>query len=228
MLSEIRDKLEELAARAGLSPRSGPALGAAIALALAAVVWAALRWAPVAGPEVLTGQDRSAPATAAPAPVRATEPTRSAEVIVHVIGAVRRPGMYRLAAGSRAADAVKAAGGFTGNAAEASLNLARVLQDGEQLPVATKDEVASGRGTAGGGGGSSGGGAGAKTGGKVDLNTASAQELDVLPGVGPSTAAKIVADREANGPYRSAEDLMRVPGIGAKKFDALKDLVSVR
>ncbi len=235
MLSGLKERLEELAVRAGFAPSSAPALGVALALVLAAVVWAALRWAPASGPEVLPARDSAVVATAVAAPSGATEPTRAAELVVYVTGAVRRPGVYRLATGSRADDAIKAAGGFTGNAAEASLNLARVLQDGEQLAVATKDEAAAGGagaavggGAAGGTGGSGGSGTAPKGGAKVDLNTASAEELDTLPGIGPATAAKIVADREANGPFRAVQDLMRIPGIGAKKSDALKDLVTVR
>jgi competence protein ComEA len=158
--------------------------------------------------------------------------TESASVTVHVVGAVRMPGVYTLHKGARAADAVQAAGGFLGDAAPAALNLARLVEDGEQVVVPTAAEVAAGAtaGSPGGGAGAAGAGAGgaAAVGGKVNLNTANATQLDALPGVGPATAAKIVADRETNGPFRSPDDLMRVPGIGAKKYDALKDLVTVR
>jgi competence protein ComEA len=91
-----------------------------------------------------------------------------------------------------------------------------VAVDGEQIVVPRKGETAAAAG------GSAGVGA---VPGKVNLNTATAAELDALPGIGPATAAKIVADRTANGPFRSVDDLMRVSGIGPAKFDALKDLV---
>jgi competence protein ComEA len=100
--------------------------------------------------------------------------------------------------------------------------------------VPTKDEFAKGvtvRGAPGAGpaGAPSGGGAAVAPGGApIDLNTADATQLDTLPGVGPSTAAKIVADREANGPFASVDDLGRVSGIGPKKLDSLRDLVCVR
>lgn len=153
-----------------------------------------------------------------------SEPTT---VIVHVVGAVRHPGVFELPAGSRAIDAVEAAGGLLPNAGAEGLNLAAPLSDGEQVCVPTLDELASGTGGAAG----TGRGAAVLGGGspaKVDLNSASESELDTLPGVGPSTAAKIVADREQNGPFGSPEDLMRVAGIGAKKFESLKELVTVR
>lgn len=162
----------------------------------------------------------------------ATESTTAVPVgvVVHVVGAVMRPGVYSLAAGARVVDAVETAGGGLGNAALAALNLARILSDGEQVYVPTGEEVAAGTvGPSAATGTKSGtGGAQARSGGAVNLNTATAADLDTLPGVGPATAQKIVDDREANGPFATPEDLMRVSGIGAKKFDALKDLVTCR
>ena len=156
-------------------------------------------------------------------------------VYVHVVGAVRHAGMYALADGARVADAVAAAGGLAGNAAQAGVNLARPVADGEQVAVPTLDEVARGTAPAGGAappaGGAvqaGGGGAAGSSAGPVNINTADATALDVLPGVGPSTAQKIVADREANGPFTSPDDLGRVAGIGPKKLEELKPRVSVR
>ncbi|MEC4175948.1 ComEA family DNA-binding protein [Adlercreutzia sp. R21] len=144
------------------------------------------------------------------------------QLCVHVDGAVRVPGVYYLDAGSRIVDAVAAAGGLTEAAQTAAVNLARVLQDGEQvvIPDGTAGEAVSVAATDGTPGASA-------SGGLVDINRASESELTALPGVGEATAAKIVADREANGPFKTVEDLKRVSGIGEKKFEALRDLICV-
>ena len=157
---------------------------------------------------------------AAPAPLR-----------VHVGGAVAAPGVYDLAEGARVLDAVEAAGGFAEGAARDALNLARAVSDGEQVVVPSEADIAA-QGVAAAGAGGAAGGAGAPAaaggaGGKVNINTASAAQLDTLPGVGASTAEKIVADREANGPFKTVEDLKRVSGIGDKKFAALADAICV-
>lgn len=157
---------------------------------------------------------------AAPAPLR-----------VHVGGAVAAPGVYDLAEGARVLDAVEAAGGFAEGAARDVLNLARAVSDGEQVVVPSEADIAAQEAvSAGAGGAAAGAGASAAAGGaggKVNINTASAAQLDTLPGVGASTAEKIVADREANGPFKTVEDLKRVSGIGDKKFAALADAICV-
>jgi competence protein ComEA len=149
-------------------------------------------------------------------------------VYVHVIGAVATPGVYDLAPGARVIDAVTAAGGLQSDAAPAGVNLARLVSDGEQIAVPTKQQLASGESVPGASApGGAAVGAGAK-GGAVDINSADAALLDTLPGVGPATAQKIIADREANGPFASTEDLGRVSGIGPKRLDQLKGLIRVR
>lgn len=142
-------------------------------------------------------------------------------IAVHVSGAVAAPGVYELEEGARVADAVELAGGFLEGAAENALNLARVLNDGEQVVVPTVEEQAAQQTAAEASGGAAG------VGGKVNINTASAEQLDTLPGVGESTAQKIIADREANGSFSSPEDLKRVSGIGDKKYAELADLITV-
>lgn len=175
-------------------------------------------------------------------------PAAAARICVHVDGAVRAPGVYALDAGARVADAVQAAGGLAGDASSTAVNLAQVLEDGQQIVVPTEAEVAEGAavGVAGGdgGAGSSGGGAGgtggsanagssaASSGGgmaaaKVNINTASAAELITLSGIGEATAAKIIAYREANGRFAAIEDIKLVSGIGEKKFEALRDAICV-
>ncbi|MFR1640007.1 MAG: helix-hairpin-helix domain-containing protein [Eggerthellaceae bacterium] len=119
--------------------------------------------------------------------------------------------MRELKEGSRVQDAVEAAGGFAENAAPDALNLARVVADGEQVIVPTiEQQEASAAGAAASE-------ASASSGGLVNINAATAAELDALPGIGPATAEKIVADREANGPFSAIEDIKRVSGIGEKK-----------
>lgn len=142
-----------------------------------------------------------------------------AEIYVHVLGAVNRPGLYTFREGDRAIDAVAAAGGYTEEADRRALNLARFLSDGEQIVVPTQSESASG--TAVNPSNSS------VNGGKVNLNTADSAALETLPRVGPSLAARILAWREENGRFTSVEDLMSVSGIGDKTFAGLKALVTV-
>lgn len=162
----------------------------------------------------------------APSPTAVAATTGSgAELYVHVLGAVKNPGLYRLHDGDRAVDAVAAAGGYTNDADRSSLNLARFLADGEQIYIPTEKESASG-GAHGGAHGSVGAGS-QVNGGKVNLNTADAAALETLPRVGPALAARILAWREANGRFTSVEDLMSVSGIGEKTFAGLKDLVTI-
>ena len=154
------------------------------------------------------------------------------ELLVDVGGAVAAPGVVRVAAGARVTDAVAAAGGLTAEADTATLNLAARLEDGQKVYVPTAGEAmpAAGGGSADAGaaaGGAGSAGAGGATSGLVNINTASADELDALPGVGPATAQAIIDERESNGAFTSAEDIMRVSGIGEKKFAKLKSSICV-
>ncbi len=136
-------------------------------------------------------------------------------VIVHVAGAVVRPGVYQVAADARLVDAIATAGGVLPEAEPDRLNLAAPVVDGMQIWVPVEGEVVT-QPAVGGTGDSSG---------PVNLNTASAEQLDALPGVGPSTAAAIMAYRDDNGPFLSVDDLLSVPGIGPAKLEALRDSV---
>jgi len=224
VLRELRDWLEEMACRAGFDGIPSPAAALkptvlAVAVALAAwAVWGSSCGVQNAGP--VPAGSRVATQTAAS---RATSdpalPAAPASITVHVVGEVRHPGVYQLAGGARAIDAVNAAGGLLGDAEQAAVNLARVVADGEQIAVPREGEAVASAGGAGGAGATSPGS------GKVDINAATAEQLDALPGIGPATAAKIISDRTSNGPFRNVDDLMRVPGIGPSKFDALKDLI---
>ena len=159
-------------------------------------------------------------------PGAASVGTASALVVVHVVGQVRHPGVLRLPAGSRVADAVAAAGGATRTADLGLLNLARVLVDGEQVRVpAPGDPVAVAPVLPGGGGGA--GGPPGSASGPVSLNTADLAALDTLPGVGPVLAQRILDWRTAHGRFASVDELGEVSGIGDKLLAQLSPLVTL-
>lgn len=162
-------------------------------------------------------------------PSRDPGTTVPAVVQVHAAGAVVAPGVHRLPAGARVADLVAAAGGLAPDADVDRVNLAALLVDGSRVYVPRRGEVAvpdvpSGSGS---GGGSGAGGATTVPKGPVDINRATVDELDTLPGVGPTTAQAIIDHRNRNGPFRSVEDLGKVRGIGPAKLAELRPLVTV-
>jgi competence protein ComEA len=141
-------------------------------------------------------------------------------IVVHITGAVPRPGVYALPQGARVQDGISAAGGFLAEADKSNINLAELLDDGEKLDipfieggspvlstpvpqvVATTTEL-------------------------ININTASSAELDSLPGIGPTTAQKIIDYRTQNGPFVNTEDIINVPGIGPGTYERIKDLITV-
>jgi competence protein ComEA len=143
-----------------------------------------------------------------------------ARVVVDVVGAVRRPGLYRLDQGSRIADAVARAGGATRKADLALVNLAAPLADGEQVVVPKRRAVAAATGASAGLPAGTGSPAA-----PVQLSTATLEQLDSLPGVGPATAQKILDYRAKHGAFGSVDELDAVPGIGPKRMEQLRDLV---
>jgi competence protein ComEA len=138
-------------------------------------------------------------------------------IMVDVVGAVRRPGLYRLSEGARVADAVARAGGATRRAQLDLVNLAARISDGEQIVVPRRGAVAP---SGGGGGGS------AAPSGPVHLNSATLEQLDVLPGVGPVTAQKILDYRQEHGAFASVDELDAIPGIGPARLEQLRELVA--
>ena len=160
--------------------------------------------------------------------VRVSRPPARASV-VHVAGAVRRPGVYRLPAGARVQEAVRRAGGARRGANVNGINLAAKVVDGQQVVVPSRTPSGSGAPAAAAGapaeGSAPAGAAGAAPGPPISLNNATAEQLDTLDGVGPATAQKIIAWRTQHGGFRSVADLGQVPGIGPKKIAAIKDRV---
>ena len=147
----------------------------------------------------------------APAPHARAAPVPE-PVVVDVVGAVRRPGLYRLQQGARIADAIARAGGATRRAQLSLVNLAAPLADGVQIVVPAR--------IAGGGAATA-----AQPSGPVHLNTATLEDLDALPGIGPVTAQKILDFRQQHGAFSSVEELDAIPGIGPARLDQLRDLV---
>ena len=184
------------------------------------------------------GAAAARPATTPPGEGRATPSVRvgragDGRVTVHVAGAVRRPGVYRLPANARVDDALRRAGGAARGADLTAVNLAAKLEDGRQVLVPRRAPPAAvGTGSAADAGAPGGVGAGAATapgapGGPVNLNTATLEQLDTLDGVGPGIARRIIDYREQHGGFRRVEELGEVPGIGDKRLAALTPMVTV-
>lgn len=218
---------ERLAARTAAVTPGRVATGAGAVLLVAVTSWWLLRPGrlPVEAtlPRAATtapGTGRSTTTAAGPgaAPITAAPP-----LVVQAAGAVARPGVYRLPDGARVADLVDAAGGPAPDADLDRVALAARLVDGQRVAVPRRGEATAPEPAAG----AAGTPAATAPSGPVDLNTATVADLDRLPGVGPATAAAIVAYREQHGPFRTVDDLTEVPGIGPSKLAALRDLVTV-
>ena len=171
----------------------------------------------VVGPPAVAESGASHPVGASPS---------LAVVVVQVAGAVARPGVYSLPAGSRVADAIQAAGGYSmevdPRTAETKLNLAAKLQDAQLIAVPRRGETSSGSSGAGGGSGTRA----SIEPGLINLNTATAEQLDTLPGVGPATAQKIIASREEK-PFAKVDDLVTRKVVTASTLSKLRSLVTV-
>lgn len=178
---------------------------------------------PVAPLAITSSSASSAqPASSTPAAGSTADP-QAGVLIVDVVGKVRRPGIVTLPRGSRVYEAVEAAGGLRGRVDTTALNMARELTDGEQVLVGLAAVDTSGAPASG----ASSSSAPATPGARIDLNTATAEQLDTLPGVGPVTARAILAWRDANGRFGSVDDLLDVKGIGEATLAELRDLVVV-
>jgi competence protein ComEA len=212
--------------QAGDAPVAGAVVVAVVAV-VAGFLWyqAGVRGAGEAGalPAPVPTPSKAAiterPLPAAPA---------AAEVVVHVAGAVHRPGLHRLAGGSRVADALAAAGGAALGADTDRLNLAAKVVDGQRIAVPRRGEppppLVDGTAAAAL---PTGPGTTPSPAAVIDLNAATQAELETLPGVGPATAQRILAERERRGGFKTVQDLRRVPGIGERRFAELRHRVRV-
>jgi len=195
-------------------PRPEPRAPAKLRLGLGAVVVLVIGALSVTvGLGLLRGQ--SAPSEVVPL-VDDAITVPSADLYVHVLGAVARPGLYVLDPDARVVDALAAAGGSAEGADLRVVNLARPLSDGEQLYVPTEGEAET-----------PGAASGVAADGRIDLNNADQGQLETLPRIGPALAQRIIGWRESNGRFRSVDDLLAVPGIGEKLLAGLRDLVRV-
>ncbi|MFI6651923.1 helix-hairpin-helix domain-containing protein [Streptomyces sp. NPDC050529] len=237
-LPALRERLPVwLQLRCGLEPR---ALAALTVVLVAAAVFAAMHFwsarpasvgapervgeaahAPVAESEAVDGEadgDAGGAHTPEPSPGAPPATGTGGQVVVDVSGKVRQPGIHRLPAGARVADALRVAGGARPGVDLDSLNRARVLMDGEQIIVGAPPGPTAAGGTGGGAGPTA-------AAGPVSLNTATVEQLDTLPGVGPVLAQHIVDYRTQQGGFRSVDELRDVNGIGDRRFTDLQPLV---
>lgn len=200
------------------APRVRVAVGAAVVLFVASVAVAALMSFSAGGGGEQARID--APAETGPVGSGDASTVGAPPVLVHVLGAVARPGLVELGGGARVVDAIAAAGGLAADADPAGVNLARVLVDGEQLAVPVIGQAPPAATT----------GASTSTGstdGLVHLNTADLAELDTLPRIGPALAQRILDWRESNGPFTTVDQLLDVAGIGDAVFAGLANLVAL-
>jgi competence protein ComEA len=215
-----RDRIELLGQRPDLTPQR-VAGGVALVIAVLVGGWLLLR-PPTAGstesllPLASGASDRPSWSSSA----SASTSTTTVRVVAHAAGAVLHPGVYELHAGARVTDLIDAAGGPTADADVDRLNLAALVTDGERVYVPRVGEAMPA--TAAGASATDGASAG-----PLDLNTATLDQLDELPGIGPATAKAIIDEREKRGRFKSVDDLLDVRGIGPAKLDAIRDLVTV-
>lgn len=232
----LRERLRSLTGRevAGV-------VAVAVLVVAGAVLWYVRSLpAPVPLSEVSSGSAGGPSAAAqraavSPAPGPSVAPTTAppARIVVHVAGWVRRPGVYELRDGARVIDAIRLAGGPRRGADLSAVNLAAVLVDATQVVVPRRGQEATAAAApwsqsgAGAGGGAAGASGGTAQGGLIDLNTATAEELEALPGIGPVLAQRIVDYRTQYGPFERVDDLLKVSGIGEQRLADIRSHVTV-
>jgi competence protein ComEA len=201
-------------------PRETIALGFLCLAIVAGAAFAYARSLPRPAPESVASPLPAASVDAS------SSPGAGAGLFVHVAGAVAKPGVYQLPAGARVVDGITAAGGAKPDADLSSINLARPLTDGERVYIPRKGEMPPSA-AAPPDGAVSGGGGPAGASGKVNINTATVGQLEELPGIGEVIAQRIVDYRTQHGPFKTVRDLLKVEGIGEKKFESIEDHVTV-
>lgn len=235
LLARLRSRVPASLRGRRLDPGVRGVSGLAVLAAVAALVAVVLAWRSAPRPASVALPRPVVDATGAPVAGAAAggaaagvRPSAAAQVVVEVAGKVARPGVVRLPAGSRVGDAVHAAGGLSPGSSTIGLSMARRLVDGEQILVGAPAPTAAGAAPASATpSSSSGGAAAASADAPLDLNAATAAQLDALPGVGPVLAQRIVAWREQHGGFTSPDQLRQVSGLGGKKGEALMPLVRV-
>ncbi len=219
-VEELSLKAHSLLRRAGLAELPRPILVGTIVIALALVLFALWHFWPKANADFIAAATSTSQESSTVASSSATETQSAGEIVVDIEGAVNAPGLYSLAADARVGDAIQAAGGLAAHAQPGAANLAQKLSDGEQVVIPTIEE-AQGALQAG----ADDAGASSRKDGKISINTASAEELQELSGVGPALSERIIDYRESKGRFSSIEDLQNVSGIGETRFENLKDKI---
>ena len=219
-VEELSLMAHSLLRRAGLDELPRPILVGTIVIALALVLFALWHFWPKANADFIAAATSTSQESSTVASSSATETQSAGEIVVDIEGAVNAPGLYSLAADARVGDAIQAAGGLAAHAQPGAANLAQKLSDGEQVVIPTIEE-AQGALQAG----ADDAGASSRKDGKISINTASAEELQELSGVGPALSERIIDYRESKGRFSSIEDLQNVSGIGETRFENLKDKI---
>lgn len=222
--AEKRLRSEPGGLKARLAPSPTVVAAALVAIVIVAVMagWAQGK-TPTAKASLASALPSSTSINPSEASPAASSPVAAQEVLVHVAGKVKKPGVVRLDADSRVEDAINAAGGVLANTDVSTLNLARKVNDGEQILVGVEGADSSANGETGGtAGGETGGGDG-----KISINQSTKEQLEKLPGVGESLAERIIAYRKEQGKFQNVEDLKNVSGIGEKKYAALAGMISL-
>ena len=215
-------RIKSLLRRAGLSHVPKPVLVCLAILFLIVIVYSVVHFWPSQSEE--NSQDFQIE-------TQSTESESSSKILVDIEGCVKQPGLYELDPNARAGHAVEAAGGFTRNADRKSVNLAEKLSDGMQLYIPSKSEKKSTNSSSAtaqsSGAGSTSSSSVSNTQDKINLNTASAQDLQKLSGIGETLSQRIIDYRDKNGNFSTIEDLKKVSGIGDTRFESIKDSICV-
>lgn len=215
---------DDLLRRASIKKVPPNVLKALAAIVVIVVIFSLIKWSPIAnGSEFEISQ--SSEASSSDGDDTQESGQQNQYVVVHVSGAVVAPGVYSLPAGNRVNDAVQAAGGFSQDASTSCVNLARQIQDGEQIIISTQEQAEQSQSSAASTATSVDASQGSNS--KININTADATKLQELQGIGPSTAQAIIDYRTQNGNFKTIEDIKEVSGIGEGKYSKIEASICV-